>query len=120
MRNFNSELERNVAIRLEIEAATRRADQFDREHILERAKLERDIQEQLLISRDFEKATSDERLAAVRKAIELRTAQIKIDKNAAANRASIAIAEHARLDKDDEREEEAFKKREEARRRLYR
>lgn len=108
---FNDELRRNIALRLEIEQLSRDADQFDRDAIVTRATLERDIQRELLITRDIENTTAQERLDAIDRAEVLRRQQIELDNQAALNRQQIAIMEFARLDET----EAAFEDAQEAR-----
>ena len=90
---FNDELRESIRLRLALEEFRRDTDQLERDSIVRRAMLERDIQKQLLITRDLENTTAQERLNAVNKADDLRVKQIAIDNKIAIARAQEALAE---------------------------
>ena len=107
---FNDEIRQNIALRVQLQQLTRDADQFDRDAIVTRARLQREVADLVLKTRDLENTTARERIAALTEATKKQGELNRLNEAAAFSRANIAKANLQQLDES----EAAFEDAEEA------
>ena len=66
---LNDQIRENIRLRLELERLIRDADKFDRDNLVRVARLQKEIQDELLTTRDIEGTSASQRLKAINIAI---------------------------------------------------